>query len=125
MTYFYRKKGICMDPATSNISLILCNSCAVQLESNQLPPAALANYRWLGEVPEVLQGLTWIEERLIAHAHISGTILRLECQSNASYLGIKGHAVLYPQDTRTLLDILPLPPSHLPDMIRVVWTGKS
>ena len=119
------KQGIHFDPSTSSISLTLCNSCAIQLDNHCLPSAALANYRWLGEIPDALQGLTWIEERLIARAHISGMILRLERQSNASYLGIKGHAVLYPQDTRTLLDILPLPPSRLPDMIRVVWTGKS
>jgi len=119
------KKGIHFDPATATTSLTLCNTCALQLASYQLPPAALANCRWLGEVPEVLQGLTWIEERLIARAHISGIIYRLERRSNSSYLGIKGHAVVYPQDTRALLDLLPLPPSRLPDTVRVVWTGKS
>jgi hypothetical protein len=40
-------------------------------------------------------------------------------------LGIKGHAVISPQDTRQLLDILPLPRSRLPDVVRVVWTGSS
>ena len=50
------------------------NSCISQLESDQLRSAALANYRWLGEVPDVLQGLKWIEERLIARAHIYSII---------------------------------------------------
>src|SRR5579859_3947243 len=100
-------------------------SCASQLTIRLLPSAALANFHWIGEVPEVLQGLTWIEERLIARAHITGCIYRLQRQSNASYLGLKGHAIVYPQDSRALLDILPVPPSRLPDTIRVVWTGKS
>ena len=119
------QKGIHFDPATATTSLTLCNTCVFQLASNQQPPAALANRRWLGKVPEVLKGLTWIEERLIARAHISGIIYRLERRSNSSYLGIKGHAVVFPQDTRALLDLLPLPPSRLPDTVRVVWTGKS
>jgi len=100
-------------------------SCALQLCRHQFPAAAIANYRWIGEPPLALQQLTWIEEQLIARAHISGMIYRLERKSNCSYLGVKGHIVIYPQDTRALLDILPLPPSRLPEMIRVVWTGKS
>jgi hypothetical protein len=118
------KSGIHINSDTSVPSLWLCPSCYLHLSSNQLPPSALSNYRWLGDVPDVLQDLTRIEERLIACVHISGMIYRLERKSNCSYLGLKGHAVIYPQDTRVLLDILPLPPSRLPETIRVVWTGK-
>jgi hypothetical protein len=119
------RTGIYFDSHVNTYRLFLCTSCVSQLTSHRLPPAALANFRWIGEVPEVLQNLTWIEERLIARAHITGCIYRLQRQSNASYLGLKGHAVVYPQDTRALLNILPVPPSRLPDTIRVVWTGKS
>jgi hypothetical protein len=106
-------------------SLWLCDSCSAHLTNNRLPPSSLANYRWVGEPPDVLKDLTWIEERLVARAHISGAIYRLERKSNCSYLGLKGHVVIYPQDSRGLLDILPLPPSRLPETIRVVWTGAS
>src|SRR5439155_25828408 len=56
-----------------------------------------------------------------------GSIVRLQKSGGAdsAYFGIKGHAVIVPQDTTQLLDILPLPPSSLPDHVRVVWTGAS
>src|SRR5204862_5037900 len=38
---------------------------------------------------------------------------------------IKGHIILLPQDTTLLLDLLPMLPASLPDVVRVVWTGKS
>jgi hypothetical protein len=104
-------------------AITLCLSCKTELDRGVLPKEALANRRWVGKVPKELQGLTWLEERLVARAHASGGILRLQRGSRDAYMGIKGHMVVCPQDTRELLDILPLPPSRLPDYIRVVWTG--
>jgi hypothetical protein len=79
----------------------------------------------VGVVPEELRDLTWIEELLIARAHLVGRIVRLQQRSAASYLALKGHTVLLPQDTTRLLDLLPMPLSSLPDVVRVVWTGKA
>jgi hypothetical protein len=33
--------------------------------------------------------------------------------------------ILLPQDTTLLLDVLPMTPASLPNVVRVVWTGKS
>src|SRR5947207_10678050 len=38
------------------------------------PLEALANFRWIGPVPEELQDLTWIKELLIAQVHVCGSI---------------------------------------------------
>ena len=103
-------------------SICICESCQKSLKNNARPPESLAHFRWVGPVPPELQDLTWIEELLIARAHLSGTIVRL--QNRNSHFGLKGHAILLPQDTTRLLDILPLPPSALPDIVRVVWVGR-
>ena len=89
------------------------------------PPESLANFRWVGPVPDELKDLTWIEELLIARAHVVGRVVRLQARNQASYFGIKGHIILLPQDTTLLLDLLPMTPESLPDVVRVVWTGKS
>ena len=34
------------------------------------PAESLANFRWVGPVPHELKELTWIEELLIARAHV-------------------------------------------------------
>jgi len=90
-----------------------------------MPPDALANYRWIGNVPDELQDLNWIEENLISRAHLIGKIVRLQNRNVTSYFAIKGHAVLVPQDTRKLVDLLPVSPDSLLDSIRVVWVGKT
>jgi hypothetical protein len=89
------------------------------------PPESLANFRWVGLVPDELKDLIWIEELLIACAHVVGRVVRLQARNQASYFGIKGHIILFPQGTTLLLDFLPMSPALLPDVVRVVWTGKS
>ena len=59
---------------------------------------------------------------MIARAHLNGRIVRL--QNRTSHFGLKGHAILLPQDTTRLLDLLPFPSSSLPDIVRVIWVGK-
>ena len=54
-----------------DVSISLCTSCITQLDNDRMPGGALANFRWMGEPPPELQGLTWIEERLIGRAHIT------------------------------------------------------
>jgi hypothetical protein len=108
-----------------NVTMTICNGCKSQLDKGQLPPDASANRLWFGEVPVELQGLNWLEERLIARTHACGGILRLQHGSQDAYMGIKGHMIVSPQDTRELLNILPLPRSRLPDFLRVVWTGTK
>ena len=107
--------------------MYLCASCHKCLRVGQLPPEALANHRWFGPQPPELQDLSWIDSIIIARGHLSGSIVRLQKSGGAdsAYFGIKGHAVIVPQDTTQLLDILPLPPSSLPDHVRVVWTGAA
>ena len=70
--------------------------------------------------------MTWIEELLISRAHVCGSIVRLGQRNNpTAYFGIKGHVVFLPQDTTRLINLLPMSPSSLPDIVKVVWTGKS
>lgn len=119
--------NIMIDPTgviDSGSCISVCNACHKSLQSNRLPPESLANYRWTGSVPPQLQDLTWMEELLIARAHLTGRIVRLQNRNSTSHFSLKGHVILLPQDTTKLLNILPLPPSNLPDIIRVVWVGK-
>jgi hypothetical protein len=109
----------------SDSKLWLCNTCHPSIVRNKRPPESLANFRWIGSVPDELKDITWIKELLIARAHIVGRVIRLQGRKQASYFGIKGHIILLPQDTTALLNILPMSPSALPDVVRVVWTGKS
>ena len=111
---------------TQDKRIYLCRGCHNQLSKDRQPSEALANFRWVGPVPEELRDLTWIEELLIARVHVCGSIVRLGQRNNpSSFFGIKGHVVFLPQDTTRLIDLLPMSPASLSDMVKVVWTGKS
>lgn len=114
--------------------MYLCASCHKCLRMGELPPEALANHRWLGRQspdfqPPELKDLSWIDSIIVARGHMSGSIVRLQrsggTAADSAYFAIKGHAVVVPQDTTQLLDILPLSPASLPDHVRVVWTSVA
>ncbi len=111
---------------TQDKRIYLCQVCHTQLSKDRQPSEALANFRWIGPVPEELRHLTWIEELLIARVHVCGSIVCLGQRNNpSSFFGIKGHVVFLPQDTTRLIDLLPMSPVSLSDIVKVVWTGKS
>jgi hypothetical protein len=118
--------GIVVPQPSSHLlpSVSICDTCKSSLDKRFRPRESLANYRWIGSVPPELEGLTWIEELLIARAHLTGRIVRLQNRNVSSHFGLKGHVILLPQDTTELLDILPRPSSSLPDIVRVVWVGR-
>jgi hypothetical protein len=103
----------------------LCRDCHKDLKvRHKVSAGALANYRWVGPVPDELSDLNWIEETLVSRAHPVGKIVRLQNRAN-NFLSVKGHMVLVPQDTTSLLDKLPLTPNALVGNIRVVWVGAA
>src|SRR5579859_3421612 len=67
------------DGIIDEASLYICHSCQKKgLQAEVLPPESFANYRWIGPVPPELQDMTWMEELLIARAHLTGCIIRLQ-----------------------------------------------
>ena len=106
-------------------TLYLCRSCKQALSARQVPSGSLRNFRWIGEQPEELKDLTWLEEMLIARAHMVGRVVRLEERRASSYFALKGHTIFLPQDTTSLLHLLPMPLSSLPDLVTVVWVGQK
>ena len=109
----------------SGSNVWLCSTCHPSIVLAKRPAESLANFRWVGPMPNELKDLTWIEELLIARAHVVGRVFRLQARKQASYFGIKGHIILLPQDTTLLLYVLPMTPASSPDVVYVVWTGKS
>jgi hypothetical protein len=123
------QRDIMIDPLAiiDRNTISVCTKCHSCLSDGSLPSEALANFRWVGPVPEELKDLTWVEEALIARSHLFGRIFRLEERKGGepTYSSLKGHVVLVLQNTMRLLDILPMSPDALADIAHVVWVGKS
>jgi hypothetical protein len=74
-----------------------------------------------------LEGLTIVEECLIAKYYPVGTILKLRPRGRSSptiYNAIRGYIIVIPQDPGPLLHILPSPELRLDNLIKVFWLGK-
>jgi len=107
----------------TSVFIYKCRICHNQLSKHRQPSEALANFR--GPIPEELRNLTCIEELLIARVRVCGSIVRLGQRNNpSSFFGIKGLLVFLPQDTTRLINLLPMSPASLSDIMVGEWTWK-
>jgi hypothetical protein len=87
----------------NKVALRLCPPCSCSINHNQMPRCALANCTFLGNVPDILKGLTFIEESAIALCHAKAYIVQLKGDTLDGRAlpnlqrGIKGHVIIYPQ----------------------------
>ncbi|KAI0349502.1 hypothetical protein OH77DRAFT_1489401, partial [Trametes cingulata] len=95
--------------------MYVCAPCLKSLKDGKMPCLSLANGRWIGDVPSVLQGLSYAEELLIARfrrnycvAHVKG---------GQRYL--KANAILFEQPVLRVYDILPPPRKELEDCFAI------
>ena len=93
----------------------LCSTCLTSLSQQTIPKFSaknLVNVMLCQHYPSVLEGLTPVEECLIAKCHPVGIVLKLRPaghSSPVSYRAIRGHFIVIPQDPEPLLHILPSP----------------
>lgn len=112
--------------------VIFCNICFVAIAASKPPKFGLVNAvntTCCHEFPAELNDLTLVEEALIARAHPVSSILKLRPAGRASpqsvYEGIRGHAVVLPQNPGPLINMLPSSTFQVHDVIRVVWASDK
>lgn len=125
-------KNLALDDDGLNLEhghISFCSSCLSTMERRRIPQLSLKNGLEFGRVPRVLRELTWAEQRLIAiynvhlhmvhfrNHHTPGDKMELDSKHHQPHF--KGTAFCVPQDTVSVLSVLPPPPSTLPDIIQV------
>ena len=103
----------------SNVENFECSRCKKEKESpkrfsveNDMIPCA---------VPTELQGLTQVEEMLIARAF---PIIQVYTKPNGGQKAYKGHVLTLPHDVQNIADVLPRYPSDIP-VIVFKFDGKD
>lgn len=105
----------------------ICSNCHDDLVHFRVPKFSAENrinVTLCQNYPSELNGLTPVEEALIAKSHPLGMILKLRPGGRSSpinYHAVKGHFIVIPQDPGPLLSILPSPELRLQDVIKVFW----
>ncbi|CAF2063985.1 unnamed protein product, partial [Rotaria magnacalcarata] len=118
------RKGIHLN--TGNVQL--CNKCHEDLSSNKLPALSLSNLMWIGDVPQELRDLTLPEQKLIALYRHSSCVIKL-CgitgDPSLAQSALKGNVITFPQNLSDIVKHLPLSPNELPDIIKIIFVGKT
>lgn len=99
----------------------VCPDCLHSLSRSQLPSIALANGRWLGEVPAVLDELTFMEKILVARYRHNRCIVRVD--KHAPFK-MRANAIIFAQPAAELLRVLPMPREELDTIVAVLFTGS-
>jgi uncharacterized protein DUF6570 len=109
----------------------ICRYCLAALSQSTIPKFSASNrinVTVCQDYPSALEGLTTVEECLIARCHPVGAIFKLRPGGRASpvnYYALRGHMIVIPQDPGPLLDILPSDDLSLQTLIKVCWLGKA
>ena len=113
-------------------SAIFCNICLATIAASKPPSFGhmnAVNTTCFHQFPMVLSDLTLVEEAIIARAHLMILILKLLPADRASpqsiYKGIRGHAVILPQNPGPFVNMLPSSTFQVQDIIRVVWASDK
>jgi hypothetical protein len=98
-----------------NNSYVLCHLCNLAVTNNvfkTLPVCSYVNGLWIGDIPNELQGLTFLEEQCIARAHATKCMYKLNLTPSGQFASRRNVCIL-PQDTSSFLTAMPPPISVL------------
>ncbi|KAF9022295.1 hypothetical protein BDZ89DRAFT_954575, partial [Hymenopellis radicata] len=69
---------------------LICNACRAQLRIGKVPNNALATGLWLGEVPDVLKNLNYLEQILVSRLRHNTNFIKVNA---TSYRKMVAHCV--------------------------------
>ena len=106
-----------LDPDCSHI----CGSCLGALEKSKRPFKLLANFLWIEKVPQVLEGLTYAEQMLIAQ------VWHNQCLVRVSFGKAKmiANAIMFTNPIVKVYKVLSPTKEELSEVLAVVFIGSA
>ena len=105
----------------------VCRNCRQCIRRNhivQIPLYSFENGCWIGDIPALLQGLSFLEEQCIAQACATRYTVKLEKGPTGQYAS-HGNVYIFPQEPQALADVLPPPINVFYDEIAVILVSSS
>jgi len=96
-----------------------CYECVTFLEKKVMPPMALANGLWVGNIPKELSDLTFVERLLVARIRSNRCIVHVL----KGGWKMRANAIMFPTPVPKLCNILPPPIEELDEVIAFMFTG--
>ena len=99
----------------------VCYECNHFLERKVMPPMALANGLWVGNVPKVLSDLTFVERLLVSRIRSNRCIVHVL----KGGWKMRANAIMFPSPIPKLCNILPPTIEELDEVIAFMFTGVA
>ena len=99
----------------------VCHECVSFLGKKVMPPMALANGLWVGNVPKELSDLTFVERLLVARVRSNRCIVHVL----KGGWKMRANAIMFPTPLPKLCNILPPPIEELDEVIAFMFTGVA
>ncbi|KIJ60980.1 hypothetical protein HYDPIDRAFT_97386, partial [Hydnomerulius pinastri MD-312] len=96
------KTGPILDRSCSGV----CSVCSHSLKMGKVPRLALANGLWIGEVPQVLKQLNFIEKLLVSRVHHNRCVVKV---SSSGSHKLMGNVISFKHPTHKVYSTLPPP----------------
>src|ERR1700677_4011905 len=97
----------------------ICNKCYKSMSKGKLPLLALANGKWLGDVPEQLSDLSYAEQLLIARIRHNRCIVKV----SSGMRKMRANAITFANPMPKIYDKLPPHSSELDEVLAFIYTG--
>jgi len=98
-----------------------CRECINYLKNKVMPPMALANGLWVGEVPKELSDLTFVERLLVSCVRSNRCIVHVL----KGGWKMRANAIMFPMPIPKVCNILPSPIEELDEVIAFMFTGMA
>ena len=123
--YLLELSGV--EETNGQITLHLCKDYNSHLKKGDVPPLSLSNKLYLGPRPPELEDLTVVEEAMIARCRAQCWIIQLRGDANGltTQRGMKGHVIVYPQETLSITCMLPPSIEQVTLPLCVVFVGPT
>ena len=106
-------------PVIDNKLDSICKSCLKSISQGKVPLMALANGKWLGEIPTQLQNLSFAEQLLVARVRHNRCLVKV---SSGMYK-MRANAISFANPMPKIYNILPLPIDEMDDVLAFIYTG--
>ena len=97
----------------------ICNKCYKSMTKKKIPIPALANGKWIGDVPTELSDLSYAEQMLVARIRHNHCIVRVSSGMHK----MQANAITFANPTSKIYDKLPPHSSELDEVLAFIYTG--
>ena len=97
----------------------VCRICVSTLDTNKMPIMALANGIWIGEIPDELQNLTYVEQLLIARVWHNRCIVKV----SSGMSKMRANAISFSNPMPKIYNVLPPPVEEMDKVLAFIYTG--